>query len=280
MKREKIAGKFGRSIVYVLLSVVALIWIYPFIWMITASLKTQDEFFASGLSLIPKSLNFENYVRAWNNANFGVYFKNSIIVTVSVVVIVLLATSAAGYVMGRYAFVGKKLIMGLFMASITIPLVFTVIPIYELLKEMGLEQNLLGLILAEAGGGHVIFLMLFSSFYGGIPKELEEAATIDGSGFLKTYSSIMFPLAKPIMATVVIMQFIWTWNSFLLPLIVTLSRPELRTLAVGLYALRGENVVDWTGIAAGACIAVLPIILIFICLQRYFVDGVAGAVKS
>lgn len=280
MKREKIAGKFGRSIVYVLLSVVALIWIYPFIWMITASLKTQDEFFASGLSLIPKSLNFENYVRAWNNANFGVYFKNSIIVTVSVVVIVLLATSAAGYVMGRYAFVGKKLIMGIFMASITIPLVFTVIPIYELLKEMGLEQNLLGLILAEAGGGHVIFLMLFSSFYGGIPKELEEAATIDGSGFLKTYSSIMFPLAKPIMAMVVIMQFIWTWNSFLLPLIVTLSRPELRTLAVGLYALRGENVVDWTGIAAGACIAVLPIILIFICLQRYFVDGVAGAVKS
>lgn len=280
MKREKNAGKFGRSIVYVLLSVVALIWIYPFIWMITASLKTQDEFFASGLSLIPKSLNFENYVRAWNNANFGVYFKNSIIVTVSVVVIVLLATSAAGYVMGRYAFVGKKLIMGIFMASITIPLVFTVIPIYELLKEMGLEQNLLGLILAEAGGGHVIFLMLFSSFYGGIPKELEEAATIDGSGFLKTYSSIMFPLAKPIMATVVIMQFIWTWNSFLLPLIVTLSRPELRTLAVGLYALRGENVVDWTGIAAGACIAVLPIILIFICLQRYFVDGVAGAVKS
>ena len=280
MKREKIAGKFGRSIVYVLLSVVALIWIYPFIWMITASLKTQDEFFASGLSLIPKSLNFENYVRAWNNANFGVYFKNSIIVTVSVVAIVLLATSAAGYVMGRYAFVGKKLIMGIFMASITIPLVFTVIPIYELLKEMGLEQNLLGLILAEAGGGHVIFLMLFSSFYGGIPKELEEAATIDGSGFLKTYSSIMFPLAKPIMATVVIMQFIWTWNSFLLPLIVTLSSPELRTLAVGLYALRGENVVDWTGIAAGACIAVLPIILIFICLQRYFVDGVAGAVKS
>lgn len=280
MKKERIAGKVGKTVIYVLLSVVALIWMYPFIWMISASLKTQSEFFASGLNLIPESLNFDNYVRAWNNANFGVYFKNSIIVTVSVVVIVLLSTSAAGYVMGRYVFVGKKLIMGIFMASITIPLVFTVIPIYELLKEIGLEQNLLGLILAEAGGGHVIFLMLFSSFYGGLPKELEEAATIDGSGFMKTYSSIMFPLAKPIMATVVIMQFIWTWNSFLLPLIVTLSKPEMRTLAVGLYALRGENVVDWTGIAAGACIAVLPIILIFVCLQKYFVDGVAGAVKS
>lgn len=136
--------KVGKSIIYILLAVVAFVWVYPFIWMITASLKTQDEFFASGLSLIPKSLNFENYVRAWNNANFGVYFKNSIIVTVSVVVIVLLATSAAGYVMGRYAFVGKKLIMGIFMASITIPLVFISYSYLRLLKENGLESNLLG----------------------------------------------------------------------------------------------------------------------------------------
>ena len=272
--------KVGKSIIYILLAVVAFVWVYPFIWMITASLKTQDEFFASGLSLIPKSLNFENYVRAWNNANFGVYFKNSIIVTVSVVVIVLLATSAAGYVMGRYAFVGKKLIMGIFMASITIPLVFTVIPIYELLKEMGLESNLLGLILAEAGGGHVIFLMLFSSFYGGLPKELEEAATIDGSGFMKTYSSIMFPLAKPIMATVVIMQFIWTWNSFLYPLILSVNQPKIRTLSVGLYSFQGENIVEWGSIAAGACITILPMLLLFVTFQKYFIQGISGAVKE
>ena len=167
------------------------------------------------------------------------------------------------------------------MASITIPLVFTVIPIYELLKEMGLEQNLLGLILAEAGGGHVIFLMLFSSFYGGIPKELEEAATIDGSGFLKTYSSIMFPLAKPIMATVVIMQFIWTWNSFLLPLIVTLSKTGTSYPCRWSLRTPRRNVVDWTGIAAGACIAVLPIILIFILSAEVLCRRLLqGAVKS
>jgi raffinose/stachyose/melibiose transport system permease protein len=90
----------------------------------------------------------------------------------------------------------------------------------------------------------------------------------------------MFPLAKPIMVTVIIMQSIWTWNSFLLPLIVTLNNPKIRTLAVGLYALRGENVVDWTGIAAGACIAVIPVVIVFIAMQKYFVDGLAGAVKS
>lgn len=154
------------------------------------------------------------------------------------------------------------------------------IPVYELLKNIGLSQNLLGLILAESGGGHVIFLMLFSSYYATIPKEMEEAATIDGAGFFQTYAKVMFPLAKPIMVTVVIMQFIWTWNSFLLPLIITLNNPKIRTLAVGLYALRGENVVDWTGIAAGASIAIVPVVVIFIALQKYFVDGIAGAVKS
>ena len=269
-----------QVIMYLVLILLAFLFVYPFLWMLSASFKTQNEFFASGLKLLPESFRLDNFVRAWNNASFGIYFKNSIIVTVSVVVIVLMTTSLAGYVLGRYQFPGKKAIMGIFLASTTIPLVFTIIPVYELLKNIGLSQNLLGLILAESGGGHVIFLMLFSSYYASLPKEMEEAATIDGCGFFQTYARVMFPLAKPIMVTVVIMQFIWTWNSFLLPLIVTLNNPKIRTLAVGLYALRGENVVDWTGIAAGASIAIGPVVLIFILLQRYFVDGIAGAVKS
>lgn len=270
----------GKLLIYLTLSVVAFFWIYPFLWMISAAFKTQSEFFGSGLNLIPEKFQFDNFIRAWNNANFGVYFKNTILVTISVVLIVLTSSSLAGYVMGRYVFAGKKLILSVFMASITIPLVFTVMPVYELLKSMGLEQSILGLILAESGGGHVIFLMLFSGFYATIPKEMEEAANIDGCNFFQTYINIMFPLAKPIMVTVVIMQSIWTWNSFLLPLIITLNNPKIRTLAVGLYALRGENVVDWTGIAAGACIAIIPVVTIFIAMQKYFVDGIAGAVKS
>ncbi len=280
MEKNTAVRKIGVVVLYALLAVVAFLWVYPFLWMISASFKTQNEFFASGLNLIPQSLSLENFIRAWHNASFSIYFKNSIIVTVCTVAIVLLSTSLAGYVLGRYAFIGKGAIMKVFMASITIPLVFTIIPIYELLKNIGLSQNLLGLILAESGGGHVIFLMLFSSFYSSIPKEMEEAATIDGANFVQTYASVMFPLAKPIMVTVVIMQFIWTWNSFLLPLIITLNNKAIRTLAVGLYALRGENIVDWTGIAAGASIAILPVICIFIALQKYFVDGIAGAVKS
>ena len=200
--------------------------------------------------------------------------------TVCAVIIVLMCTSAAGYALGRYAFPGKKVLLGVFMASITIPLTFTIIPVYELLNAMHLTNSLLGLIIAECGGSHILFLMLFSSFYSGIPKEMEEAAIVDGCGFFQTYVRIMFPLAKPIIVTVVIMQFIWTWNSFLMPLVLTLSQPNLRTLAVGLYALQGEHVVDWTGIAAGATISVLPVILVFIAMQKHFVNGIAGAVKS
>lgn len=269
-----------RIALHAVLLVIAFFWVYPFLWMLSASFKTQNEFFASSIRLLPKTFSTENFVRAWNSANFGVYFKNSVIVTVSVVFIVLMTTSLAGYVLGRYAFVGKKAILWIFMASITVPLVFTIIPIYELLKSIGLSKSILGLILAESGGGHVIFLMLFSSFYATIPKEMEEAATIDGCNFPQTYMRIMFPLAKPVMVTVIIMQFIWTWNSFLLPLTITLNNPAIRTLSVGLYALRGENVVDWTGIAAGASIAIIPVIIVFIAAQKYFVDGIAGAVKS
>lgn len=275
-----IKRKIGTIFIHICLLLLAFVWIYPFLWMVSASFKTQNDFFASGLSLIPKEFVFDNFIRAWNNANFSQYFINSIIVTVSVVLIVLISSSCAGYVLGRYAFIGKNIILGILVASITIPLVFTVIPVYEMLKTMGLNQSLLGLILAESGGGQVVFLMLFSSFFGQLPIEMEEAAKIDGCGFRQTYTKIMFPLAKPIIVTVVIMQFIWTWNSFLLPLIITLNKPSIRTLAVGMYALKGENVVDWTGIAAGATISILPVIIIFICLQKYFVDGIAGAVKS
>lgn len=270
----------GKGLLYIILGVAALVWIYPFIWMISASFKTQSEFFGNGLKLLSENPTFDNFIRAWENANFSQYFINTVIVTVFSVAIVLMVTSASGYVLGRYAFPGKKAVLGIFLASITIPLVFTIIPVYEMLNAFGLGQSIWGLIIAECGGSHILFLMLFSTFYGSLPKEMEEAAIVDGCGFFKTYVRIMFPLAKPIIVTVVIMQFIWSWNSFLLPLVLTLSRPELRTLAVGMYALKGENIVDWTGIAAGATISVLPVIVIFICLQKYFVDGIAGAVKS
>ena len=277
---EKMKKSGGMLMTHMLLLIMGFIWVYPFLWMLAASFKTQEEFFAKGLSLMPSSFAFSNFIRAWNAAKFNQYFVNTVIITGSVVLIVLVATAMAGFVVGKYPFKGKKMVVGIFIASMFMPLGFTIIPIFELIKMLGLLNTRLGIILAESGGAHIIFILLFAGFFREIPKELEEAALMDGCGFVRNFVQIMLPLSKPVIGSVVIMQFIWTWNSFLLPLVLSLSNARLRTLAVGLYALKGEYVVDWTGIAAGGSIALIPIVIVFLALQRYFVDGIAGAVKG
>jgi raffinose/stachyose/melibiose transport system permease protein len=248
--------------------------------MVSASFKTDKEFFANRLSLIPESLNMSNLIRAWDTANFSQYFLNSFLITAGVVVLTICATAACGYALGRYSFPGKKIIFVILICSMFVPLEFSIIPIAVLISQLGLSNTIFGVILAESGGGSVMLVMLFAGFFSQIPKELEESATIDGSGFFRTFASIMLPLSKPIIGSAVIMQVVWTWNSFLVPLVLTLSNPSIRPLSVGLYAFRGENVVDWTGIAAGATISILPVIIVFLILQRYFIEGISGAVKG
>ena len=269
-----------KGINHLVLLAIGLVWVYPFLWMISASFKSQNEFFNNRLGLIPQAPTLDNIKRIWVKANFGSYFLNTVVVTCFAVVLVLIITMLAGYAMGRYKFVGRNLMMGIFVGSIAIPLVSTIIPTYEVVKGMHLTGTKTGLVLAQAGGAHVIFLMLFTSFFASIPMELEEAAKIDGCSFFRIFFNIMMPLCKPIATTVVIMETICTWNAFMLPLVLTLNNPASRTLAVGLYAFKGENTVDWTGIAAGGTIAVIPVIILFIILQRHFVEGIAGAVKS
>ncbi len=278
--KKKRRYSIGRLFTHVLLAGIGVCWIYPFLWMIASSFKTNDEFWANRLSLVPASLNMDNFVRLWQKGNFNLYFVNTVVVTIVTVLLVLIMTNMTGYVLGRYNFTGKKIVRGMFLASICIPLVATIIPTYQVIRGMGLVGTRLGLILSGAGGGHVIFLLLFSSYYAQIPNDLEEASILDGCGFWRTYVNVMLPVSKPICTTVIIMESIWTWNSFLLPLVLTMSNPSSRTLAVGLYSFRGENIVDWTGIAAGGVISVVPIIVLFIFMQKYFINGVAGAVKG
>lgn len=270
----------GRIVINAVLLVCSLIWIYPIVWTIISSFKPQADFFKEQLTLLPGSVTLENYARVWSKANFAVYFLNSVIVTVFSVLLVLIMTNMAGYVLGRYKFVGRGLLMAIFLSSICIPLVSTLIPVYQIVKGMGLLGTRLGLILSGAGGAHVVFLLLFSSYYSTVPNELEEAAKIDGCGFMRTFVSVMVPLSSPISTTVIIMESLWTWNAFQLPLILTLNNPTARTLAVGLYAFKGENTVDWTGICAGGAIAMVPIIVVFIAFQKFFINGMAGAVKG
>ncbi|MFD0960545.1 carbohydrate ABC transporter permease [Paenibacillus chungangensis] len=273
-------SSIGRKITHIVLVLLGIIWIYPFVWMVSSSLKSNTEYFRNGLSIIPEKLDLSNYTRAWEVANFSQYFQNSVVLTVSTVSIVVVLCAMTGYALGRVDFWGKKLFMLAITATLVIPKGFTIIPLYQIILELGLINTMPGVILAESGGAHVLFILLFTAHFSGLPKDLEESAEMDGAGFFRTFVSVMLPLSKPIMATTIVMQFMWTWNSFLTPLVFTLNNPELRTLSVGISSFVGQYSSDNTGLAAAATISVIPIIAVFIALQKYFVEGVAGAIKG
>lgn len=264
---------------HIVLIPICFFWIYPFLWMVSAGLKSEREIY-SGLSLIPDQLRWENFERAWNVARIQEYFINTVIVTVGSIAIVLFSVSLMGYVLGRYPFPGKKLVISVFAVTIFLPEGYTIIPIVELLQRLNLTNSLAGVTLAQSGGAHVVMVLLFAGYFAQLPKELEEAAVADGASFLRVFWEIMLPLAKPVVATTIILQFMSSWNAFLQPLVLTLSRPDLRTLAVGMYAFRGEYSTDWSGMAAAATISLAPVIILFLFLQRYFIEGIAGSVKQ
>lgn len=265
---------------YGFLLVFTLVWVYPFAWIASASFKTNAEIFSKGLDLAPSTLSLENYARAWDVANFSQYFLNTVIVSVGSTVLTVVMTGMAGYCFGRYEFRGKRPVIVLLATTVFIPTGFSIIPIFDLAQRLRLTNSLLGVVLAETGTAVALFILLFASYFSTLPRELEEAARLDGAGFARTFFQIMLPLAQPIMATVAIMQFIASWNSFFFPLVFTLARPDLRTLGVGMVAFVGEYSVDWAGMAAAATISIAPVILVFVLLQRWFVAGLAGAIKQ
>ena len=280
LARNRIKRRLPWWILALVLLVIAFIWVFPFIWMVSASLKTSAEIFAGGLGLIPEALQWENYYRAWEDGNFRIYLLNTVIVTVATVVIVVFRCALAGYVLGRYRFPGSRLVIGILVATLFVPTGYTIIPIVKLSLELGLLDQLGGMILALAGGANVAAILIYAGYFRGMPAELEEAAIVDGAGFLRTFLQIMLPLSMPVTATVGILTFLFTWNAFFLPLVFSFSNPALRTVSVGMQAFVGENSTDWPGMAAAGVISLLPIIVLFAFMQRYFIEGIAGAVKS
>ncbi|HEX2858192.1 MAG TPA: carbohydrate ABC transporter permease [Propionibacteriaceae bacterium] len=259
---------------------VAVLWVFPFVWMVSASLKDNMEIFSGGLNLIPHTVVWQNYVRAWSDAHFGRYLINTVAVTAATVIIVTLRCAAAGYVLARFRFRGSRIFMGVLVATLFVPTGYTIIPVVKISMQLGLINSLSGMILALSGAAYVSAILIYYGYFRQIPREMEEAALVDGAGFLRTFVSVMLPLAMPVTATVAVLTFITTWNSFFLPLVFSFSRPDIRTVSVGMQAFVGETATDWSGMAAAGVISIGPVVLLFIFLQRYFVEGISGAVKS
>ena len=214
------------------------------------------------------------------DAKFSRYMFNTIAITLGTVAITVITTSLAGYVLGRYSFIGKRVVFGVLAATIFIPAGYTIIPTVRLANALGLLNSLWGVILVLSGTGNVIFILLFSAYFAGLPNELEEAAVLDGASFWVVYLRVMLPLSGPVVATVTILKFLNSWNNFFVPLVFTFSRPDLRTLSVGMFAFVGQNETDWSGMAAAATLSLIPVVMVFFLMQRRFVEGIAGAVKQ
>ncbi|SDS96823.1 carbohydrate ABC transporter permease [Microlunatus soli] len=273
-------GRLRTVITGVVLALIAAVWIYPFIWLVSASLKSGSEVFGKGLSLIPDRFRWDNYLHAWTEVGFAHYMINTVIITFGTVALVIIRSALAGYVLGRRNFAGKRVLIAIFLITFFIPEGYTIIPITQLTDQLHLLNTHLGVILGLGAGGHVTAILLYAGYFAKLPKELEECAELDGAGPITVFFRVMLPLAWPITSTVFILTFLFAWNVYLLPLVFTLSSPELRTLAVGMTVFVSEQSTDWSGMAAAAVISLVPVIAVFVVLQRRFVDSIAGAVKQ
>lgn len=272
-------GLRANLIALPILLVVGLIWIYPFLWTIAAAFKSQSGLFTSGASLLPDALNLDNFERAWVSAGFDRYFVNTVIYSVFTTVIELIKAALCGYVLARYEFPGRLFLHRMIVATLFVPVASIIIPQFLLVEQLGLLNTRAGVILAMSGSAGALYVLLFIGFFSGVPSDLFDAAKLDGAGFLRTFRLIL-PLAKPVIAVVVIFQFVTNWNEFNIPLVFTLGQPDLQNLAVGMLSFKGEHAIDWTGFAAGMTITFAPMLIVFLIFQSYFVRGLAGAIKG
>ena len=283
MKSKKIACNI---LIYIALSVMLIVTLYPIIYTILASFKSNVEILTNPGSIVPSNPTLDNYKTALTSTEFNVpvLLKNSLIYTVACVFANVVVSAMAGYTFARGHFRFKKLLFGCFSALLFIKLGgISVYPTFEVLSLIHLDRSLFALILVHCFSIPVVNIYLVKGNVETIPREIDEAAQIDGCSFVSILFRIILPLLKPILATISIISFQGSWNEYLMPNIFTLTNPSQRTLIVGLMSLKstGESASSWNLMLAGATIAMLPVLVAFAIGNKYFVKGIAaGAVKG
>lgn len=267
----------ANTLIHVFLLSVAVTCIFPLLWMVSSSLKTQEMIFRD-MSLIPKEFHFENYYLAWMEGGFGRYFLNSIFYTASVVIGIILISSMAAYAFARFRFPGRNVLFVMFMAAMMIPIPGSFVPLYVLLNKLHLRNTAFGYILCMINVGLSTSIFLLKTFFDKMPKELEDAARIDGCSKLGIWWHVALPLSKPVLAVVVVFNALNVWNEYVLALIIFDSR-KLMPLQVALTTFQGEFITRYPLLMAGLTITALPIIIMYLLMQKYIVKGVTqGAV--
>lgn len=271
---------FFLFLIHTFLISVAITCVFPLIWMANSSLKTNQEFIQDYGFKLPQKFLFENYLFVIREGRLGKYFLNSIIYTFFGVVGIVMISSLAGFAFSRLNFKGRNLFYYLFLAAMMIPIPAGFVPLYILLKGVGLLNTRAGYILCMINVGLSLSIYLYKTFFDQLPRDLEDSARIDGCSKLGIWWHVMFPLAGPATAVVVVFNALNVWNEFVLALIV-FSKRELMPLQVGLmdFASSSAGLTQYTVLMSGLTMAALPIIIIYLLMQKYIVKGVtAGAI--
>ncbi|HIQ05538.1 MAG TPA: carbohydrate ABC transporter permease, partial [Anaerolineae bacterium] len=252
----------------------------PFLYMVSTSLKGQVYVFEFPPRFIPRQPNLHNFVVAWTSNNFALYFRNSLVVAIVTTVSVLLLASMMAYAFARFEFPGKNLLFYTMLSMMMIPTMMLIIPQFILASRLKLLNSLSGLALVYIAGGMAFNTFLLRGFFEQLPRELEEAALIDGGGHLTIFFRILLPLSTPALATVAIFTFMGAWDEYVWAL-TAINVATKRTLPIAIASFQGAHASDWGLVFAASLIAIAPVLAIFAVLQKYFVRGLtAGAIKG
>ncbi len=275
----------SKTIIHTILILVSLLSIFPFIWLTSTSLKgLGEDIFAYPPKLIPVDFSWQNYIDVWGKVDFMAYFWNSVIVAALTVILNLILSSLAAYPLARMNFRGKKVVFFAILATIMIPFQAIMLPVYiitlklHLIDSVNRVMGYIGLVMPFAVSAFGIFLM--RQAFLKVPREVEEAAIVDGCNVFQMFRRVVIPMVKPTLAVLAVFTFIGSWGEFLWPSIM-LTRDSMYTLPVGINNLQGMFSSNWRFIAAGSIISTVPIIIFFLAMQRFFISGENdGAVKG
>jgi raffinose/stachyose/melibiose transport system permease protein len=248
------------------------------VMVLLGSLRPNKQILAEPLGL-PGSFDLSNYQRAWQTASLSTYFLNSVIVTVGAVALCVSVSVMAAYPLARWQFRGRSLLSVYFLSGLMLPVKLGVLPLFYMFQSMHLIDSRLGLILLYAAGGIPFSVFVLAAFIRNLPKELEEAARIDGAGEANVFRSVILPLVRPALATVIVFQFAPTWNDFFFPLVLLRSSDHY-TIPVGLTRFFGEYSTDRGALYAGLVLAVLPLVVMFVLATRHIVAGLTAGISK
>ncbi|MDQ2836179.1 MAG: carbohydrate ABC transporter permease [Actinomycetota bacterium] len=280
-RRPARPGRFTRQGArYLILIVGAAIMVLPFIYMVSTSLKSQTYVLTIPPQFIPHPATVSNYTNAWTTDDFARFFLNSVVVAVTSTALSLLLSSMMAYAFARFRFPGREILFKVLLLGLMIPPIMLIIPQFILAKYFGLIDSLTGLVIFYVGFSLSLNTFLLRGFFQAIPVELEQAMQVDGAGAFVRYWRLILPLAKPALATATIFTFLGSWDEFTWALTI-INTPSKRTLPLAIALFQGQNSTLWGLVFAAAIIAVVPVIVVFLLFQRYFVQGLtAGAVKG